>query len=75
MTTLWSKPVSGDLTGVTWRKSTRSANNCACVEVAVLPDGRVGVRDSTNPDGPALVFDSPEWAAFLAGAKGGEFDL
>ncbi|MEZ0076277.1 DUF397 domain-containing protein [Planotetraspora sp. GP83] len=73
--TIWSKPVSADLSKVSWWKSTRSANNCACVEVAVLPDGQLGVRDSTNPDGPALVFNRGEWAAFLAGAKGGEFDV
>ncbi|MFC0860930.1 DUF397 domain-containing protein [Sphaerimonospora cavernae] len=62
-----------DFPGATWRKSSRSANNCACVEAAVLNDGRVAVRDSKNPDGPALVFTPVEWDAFIVGAQGGEF--
>lgn len=45
-----------DLTGATWRKSTRSTNNGGnCVELARA--GRVvAVRDSKDPMGPALVF-------------------
>ncbi|NJC68176.1 DUF397 domain-containing protein [Planosporangium thailandense] len=58
----------------TWRKSTRSGNQGQCVEVRTL-GGRVEVRDSKDPDGPVLAFTSGEWAAFLDGAKGGEFDL
>lgn len=38
-------------------------------------DGAVALRDSKDPTGPVLVFTSAEWAAFLAGAKDGEFDL
>ncbi|MEN3535037.1 DUF397 domain-containing protein [Microbispora sp. NPDC004025] len=64
-----------DLSGAAWWKSSRSANNCACVEVAVLADGHVGVRDSKNQDGPALVFTPAEWDAFIGGVKDGEFDL
>ncbi|WP_425280119.1 DUF397 domain-containing protein [Microbispora bryophytorum] len=66
---------SSDLSGAIWWKSSRSANNCACVEVAVLSDGHVGVRDSKNQDGPALVFTPAEWDAFIGGVKDGEFDL
>ncbi|WP_435822458.1 DUF397 domain-containing protein [Microbispora bryophytorum] len=66
---------SSDLSGAIWWKSSRSANNCACVEVAVLSDGQVGVRDSKNQDGPALVFTPAEWDAFIGGVKDGEFDL
>jgi hypothetical protein len=60
---------------VTWRKSTYSNGNGGnnCVEVAVL-DTRVAVRDSKKPAGPALTFSTAEWAAFLAGAKEGQFD-
>ncbi|GAA4203325.1 MULTISPECIES: DUF397 domain-containing protein [Microbispora] len=64
-----------DLSGAAWWKSSRSSNNCACVEVAVLPGGHVGVRDSKNQDGPALVFTPAEWDAFVGGVKDGEFDL
>jgi hypothetical protein len=43
------------------------------VEVAFVED-RVAVRDSKDPDGPVLMFESHEWAAFLHGARAGEFD-
>lgn len=45
-----------------------------CVEVGRLADGSVAVRDSKDPDLPALVFSRAEWAEFLAGARAGEFD-
>ncbi|BCJ46825.1 hypothetical protein GCM10010168_36530 [Actinoplanes ianthinogenes] len=56
-----------------WRRSTRSYSD-NCVEVADLPDGGRAVRDSKNPDGPILFFTPSEWAAFVGGAKDGEFD-
>lgn len=31
-----------------------------------LTAGRVGVRDSKNPDGPALIFTPDEWSAFTS---------
>jgi hypothetical protein len=57
-----------------WRKPGGCPNGSACVEVAALPGGGAAVRDGKNPQGPELVFDAVEWAAFLAGAKAGEFD-
>ncbi|WP_459546890.1 DUF397 domain-containing protein [Nocardia sp. X0981] len=65
---------SADLTGAQWFKSSRSSGTKECVETAHLDGGLVGVRDSKNPTGPALVFTPGEWDAFLAGAKSGEFD-
>ena len=44
------------------------------VEVAVIGD-MIGVRDSkVAPDGTVLLYTRHEWAAFLDGAKKGEFD-
>jgi hypothetical protein len=57
-----------------WVKSSLSYSNGACVEVADLPDGRVGVRHSKDPSGPVLRFTPAEWHVFLAGARCGEFD-
>lgn len=61
------------LVGAQWFKSTHSGGQQECVEVAWLQAGHVGVRDSKNPDGPALVFTPGEWDAFTAGMQDGEF--
>lgn len=63
-----------DLYGASWFKSSRSAGGGECVEVAHLDGGHVGVRDSKNPNGPALVFTPAQWDAFMSGAANGEFD-
>lgn len=57
-----------------WVRSSRSFSNGNCVEVAELPGGSVGVRNSRDPDGPVLKFTQAEWGAFLGGARLGEFD-
>jgi hypothetical protein len=58
-----------------WRKSSKCNGPSACVEVALLSDGRVALRDGKEQDGPVLVFTPGEFAAFLAGVRAGEFDL
>jgi hypothetical protein len=63
-----------DQAGIVWRKSTLSTTN-GCVEVAVVGD-RIAVRDSKQEGrGPVLEFTAAEWAAFVGGVRGGEFDL
>ncbi len=56
---------SPSLRGARWVKSTRSGSNGgACVEVARNLPGIVAVRDSKDPEGPALVVDPAAWSAF-----------
>ena len=60
------------LSGVTWCKSSYSGGNGGeCVEVAVLPDATHAVRDSKNPEGPALTFSAAEWRRFTASVRKG----
>ncbi|MGH3538129.1 MAG: DUF397 domain-containing protein [Pseudonocardiaceae bacterium] len=63
-----------DLSNVRWKKSSRSGAGNNCVEVADLPAGGRGVRDSKNPGGPALMFTGPQWSAFTVSVRSGEFD-
>ncbi|WP_280506984.1 DUF397 domain-containing protein [Nocardia flavorosea] len=58
--------MSTDLAGEKWFTSSRSVSGKDCVEVAHLRSGLVGVRDSKNPTGPALVFDPAAWDAFTS---------
>ncbi|MGY0058424.1 DUF397 domain-containing protein [Streptomyces sp. LZ34] len=59
---------------LSWQKSSFTANNGQCFELAALPDGGLAVRDSKNPSGPHLCFTSGEWKAFKAGMAAGDFD-
>ncbi|WP_157121683.1 DUF397 domain-containing protein [Nocardia violaceofusca] len=67
--------MTADLSLAKWFKSSWSGGSENCVEVAFLPSSAVAVRDSKEPAGPALVFDSAEWIPFVAAAVRGELDL
>ena len=62
------------LEGAVWQKATYSNPTGNCVELAMLADGRIAVRNSRHPAGPALVYERAELDAFLRGAKAGAFD-
>lgn len=63
-----------DPASLTWQKSSLTANNGQCFELASLPEGGVAVRDSKNPGGAHLCFTAEEWAAFKGGMALGDFD-
>jgi hypothetical protein len=57
-----------------WKKSQYSVSG-NCVEVAELADGAgIAIRNSRDPEGPALVYTRAEIEAFIRGAAAGEFD-
>jgi hypothetical protein len=57
-----------------WVKPWSSPNGGDCLEAKKLPGGRVALRQSTDPDGPALILESGEFRAFVDGAKAGLAD-
>ncbi|WP_280385676.1 DUF397 domain-containing protein [Nocardia wallacei] len=66
--------MSIDSSEARWYKSSRSGSTADCVEIAHLDDGAVGVRDSKNTTGPALLFTPTEWDAFTTALQTGKFD-
>ncbi|WP_326637019.1 DUF397 domain-containing protein [Streptosporangium sp. NBC_01755] len=60
-----------DLSGATWHKSNRSDGQNNCIEVAMLPQGHLGVRDRKDRDGPALILGSDQWKTFVNSLKSG----
>jgi hypothetical protein len=74
MTEAYNGMPAGELGGLSWLKSQYSNATGECVEVATLANGEIAMRNSRFPEGPALIYTPGEMAAFLAGAKDGEFD-
>jgi hypothetical protein len=68
-------PIPQNLTGAKWRKSSRSKDADTCVEVACDLTDAVGLRDSTDPDGPSLMLDRPAFHALVAEIRAGGHDL
>lgn len=74
MTRMVNGMSASQLQGVTWQKSSRSNPSGNCVECAVLPGGGVAVRNSRDPEGPALIYTQAEIDAFILGVRDGDFD-
>ncbi|MBH1935770.1 DUF397 domain-containing protein [Streptomyces sp. AV19] len=61
-----------DLSQVEWVKSSHSGNGGdTCVEFSrtLAASDVIPVRDSKNPEGPALTFEVGAWSLFIANVK------
>jgi hypothetical protein len=56
-----------------WHKSSFSNAGGNCIEVAVLSDGGVAVRDSKNRAAGSVSFSRAAMSVWLAGVKAGAF--
>ena len=63
-----------ELAHASWRKSTRSGTTGNCVEVADNLDAIVAVRDSKDPEGPALTVSPRSWGSFIGEVSAGFLD-
>lgn len=67
-----------DLAAAKWVKSSYSEGNGGmCIEftrdLTHQPHGLIPVRDSKDPDGPALIFPATGWSSFVSAVKRGDF--
>ncbi|MFZ4271551.1 DUF397 domain-containing protein [Streptomyces arboris] len=59
-----------DLTSASWRKSSYSNSDGGdCVEVSDDLAGLVPVRDSKQPEGPAVIFGTSAWTTFISDVR------
>jgi hypothetical protein len=75
MSDIYNGMPSLELGAAGWTKPWSGGNGGNCVEVKQLADGRVAVRQSQDPQGPALIYTVSEVAAFVSGAKAGLADF
>jgi hypothetical protein len=67
-----------ELDGAAWKKSSYSGGSeSQCVEVADVTKTHSGIaiRDSKDPNGPALMFDGAAFAGFIADVAAGQFNI
>ncbi|OON71848.1 DUF397 domain-containing protein [Streptomyces tsukubensis] len=69
-----------ELRAAVWKKSSYSGGSeSQCVEVADLAAapfaGLRGIRDSKNPEGPALLIPKGSFANFVTAVKAGGFEV
>ena len=66
---------AGELGELDWRLAAgRGGPESSGVELAKLPDGQIAVRNSADPEGPALIYTRAEIEALIGGAQDGDFD-
>ncbi|MEV7393952.1 DUF397 domain-containing protein [Streptomyces sp. NPDC091215] len=70
-----AKNAERDLGTEGWCKPWSGSNNGNCVEAKRLDEGKIALRQSTDPLGPALIFPSAEISQFIAAAKSGLADF
>jgi hypothetical protein len=58
----------------TWRKSSYTAPDNNCVELAV-GEAKTAMRDSKDPAGISIIVSARVWASFLAYTKSDGFKL
>ncbi|MFD9461837.1 DUF397 domain-containing protein [Streptomyces sp. NPDC060027] len=75
MGSVHSRTSAVDLGTEGWHKPWSGTNGGSCVEAKRLPDGSVALRQSRDPEGPALIYSREEMIAFIDGAKSGQADF
>ena len=65
---------AGELSGAVWRKSQRSNSQGACVEIARISADTVAMRNSRDPQGPALICQRDAIVALMDRLRDGAFD-
>jgi hypothetical protein len=64
---------TSDPISATWRTSSYTSGNGACVEIAELPD-MTAVRDTKDRQGAMLIFSPLAWSRFVGEVKAARFD-
>lgn len=57
---------------IVWQKSPHSNPSGECAELAALPDGRIAMRNSRDPNGPTLLLTRDAVEDLLDSARCGE---